>query len=381
MNVATALSHVRNDTLGAIVRVRAAARDEALTAAGPLAGMPFAAKDVLAVGGEPTTAASAAFAEHVPHADAGAIARAREAGAVLVAKTNCSELALSAWTGNPLYSETRHPTIPGRSPGGSSGGCAAAVAAGYVPFSLGTDYGGSVRFPAACCGIVGLRPTPARIPADGQIPAPPSGSPRARFSLVGPLAATPDVLAKVFAALTQTARATAALPDRATVAGSDTAVDRVANELAAAGVKTERRTPRWLDEAGDLFSAIRALDTFDDLRPIVHHLGPRMQAVVAAAPATKDERKSAPLERRADQLRAQADDFLAAHGLLVMPVATCAIPPRSGAPVPLEQLGPCRAITLLELPSVSIAGVQLVGRRGHDEDVIAVACALEPLVG
>lgn len=377
MTIDAVLARIAADELGAVVRVREAAREEARGAAGPLAGMPFTAKAVLAVGGEPTTAASRAFAGHVPVADAGAIARARAAGAVLVGVTNCSELALSAWTGNPLYPETRHPFAVGCSPGGSSGGCAAAVAAGYVPFSVGTDYGGSVRFPAACCGVAGLRPTPGRIPADGQVPAAPPDSPRARYSLVGPLAATADVLATVFAVLAGAPRATPAMPERAAFVAGRPEVDAAAQALRAAGVRMIAAAPRWLDTARDLFSEIRALDTFADLRPIAGALGPQLQAVVARAPEVPDRDASAALEARADVLRDEADRFMAEHGLLVAPLATCAIPPAAGAPVPLEQLGPARAITLLGLPAVSIAGVQLVGARGGDEDVLAAALALE----
>src|SRR4029077_16121386 len=121
--------------------------------------------------------------------------------AVLVGKTNCSELALSAWTGNPLFGETRHPQLPGRSPGGSSGGCGGASAGGLVTVSLGTDYGGSVRFPAACCGVVGVRPTPGRIESTGQLPEPPCDSPRPRFSLVGLLGRRVEDVADVFTVL------------------------------------------------------------------------------------------------------------------------------------------------------------------------------------
>ena len=116
-------------------------------AGGPLAGVRFTVKDVIAVAGVPSQAGSRAFAGHVPDADAPAVARLRAAGGTLVGKTNCSELALTPWTGNELFGETRHPFVSGRSPGGSSGGCAAAIASGLVPLSLGSDYGGSVRLP------------------------------------------------------------------------------------------------------------------------------------------------------------------------------------------------------------------------------------------
>jgi Asp-tRNA(Asn)/Glu-tRNA(Gln) amidotransferase A subunit family amidase len=107
-----------------------------------------------------------------------------------------------------------------------------------------------------------------------------------------------------------------------------------------------------------------------------------LQSVIGNARAAPDADAVgalAALERRADALRAEADRFLDDHELLIAPVATCEIPPAGGAAVPLQALGPCQAITLLELPSVSIAGVQLIGPRGRDEDVLGAALAFESL--
>ena len=189
----------------------------------------------------------------------------RGAGAILVAKTNCPEFALEPQTANPLFGTTRHPADPRLGPGGSSGGCAAAVAGRLTPLSLGTDYGGSVRFPAHCTGIVGLRPSPGAIPASGQRPAPPPGSPRDRFSLVGPLARDVADLALalgVFGSEAATGPDTGAasstgrsLRSRWTT-GEGTvavradlvdAVERAATALDAAGHRVEALAPPGLD--------------------------------------------------------------------------------------------------------------------------------------
>jgi len=143
----------------------AAARGERL---GPLAGVPLLAKEVHDVKGMPTTQASLVFAEAAPATrDCLHIARLRHAGTIVVGKTNIPEFCFEGFTANLLYGVTRNPWAPDWSPGGSSGGSAAAIAAGMVPVATAGDGGGSIRIPAAFCGLAGIKPTHGLVARDG----------------------------------------------------------------------------------------------------------------------------------------------------------------------------------------------------------------------
>ncbi len=150
---------------------------------GPLAGVPVAVKDLIDEAGLPTTSGSSFYRE-VAERTAPAVARLEAAGAVMLGRTGLHEFAFGFSSENPWWGPIRNPWDPAISPGGSSGGSAAAVAAGHVPLALGTDTGGSVRVPAALCGIVGLKVTHGRVPLDGVFPLAPT------LDTVGPLAAT-----------------------------------------------------------------------------------------------------------------------------------------------------------------------------------------------
>jgi aspartyl-tRNA(Asn)/glutamyl-tRNA(Gln) amidotransferase subunit A len=158
---------------------------------GPLAGVPVAVKDMLVTEGMPTTAASKILAGWVPPYDGTAVARLRAAGAVLLGKLSCDEFAMGSSNENAATGPVRNPWDTTRVPGGSSGGSAAAVAAGMAAATLGTDTGGSIRQPAAFCGVVGLKPTYGRVSRWGVIAFASS------LDQVGPLARTVEDAALV----------------------------------------------------------------------------------------------------------------------------------------------------------------------------------------
>jgi aspartyl-tRNA(Asn)/glutamyl-tRNA(Gln) amidotransferase subunit A len=162
---------------------------------GPLAGRRLVVKDLIDTAGIRTTYGSSIYTDHVPARTATAARRLLAAGAHLVGKANLHEFAWGVTSQNPWYGTVRNPARPGRTAGGSSGGNAAAIAAGVCDIGLGTDTGCSVRLPAACCGIVGLKPSWGRIPLDGVFPLVPT------FDTVGPMARTVAEVALMWSVL------------------------------------------------------------------------------------------------------------------------------------------------------------------------------------
>ena len=197
------LNHIatHNSSLNAIVtldeersRQRAKEADEALVHGeiwGPLHGVPVTIKDVFETAGLRTTSGFKPLASYIPKQDATVVARLRQAGAVIMGKTNTPEMAGDEQTCNPLFGRTNNPWNLDRTPGGSSGGSAAAVASGMTPLDIGSDIGGSVRNPAHFCGVFSLKPSDYRVPFTGHIPPPPGSKSRGllRYFLTpGPLA-------------------------------------------------------------------------------------------------------------------------------------------------------------------------------------------------
>lgn len=184
-----------NPKLNAVVQLsEKTAHDQALKAdkalangdiSGPLHGVPFTIKDSFDTAGLISTGGTKGRSNHVPSRDATIVSRLRAAGAILLGKTNTSELTLSYETKNLIYGQTNNPYDLSRSPGGSSGGAAAIVAVGGSAFDIGSDYGGSLRFPAHCCGIATIKPTSGRVPRTGHIL--PFGGVLDSFQQMGPL--------------------------------------------------------------------------------------------------------------------------------------------------------------------------------------------------
>lgn len=170
-----------------------AERADAMTASGesmgPLHGIPVAIKDLQATEGVRTTLGSAEFAEHVPTADAGIVAKVRAAGGIVIGKTNIPERSIGANTVNRLFGATGNPFDPSKSCGGSSGGSGVVLATDMVPLATGSDHGGSLRIPACYCGVVGYRATPGVVPFEER------ATPQTYYSVQGPMARTVEDLA------------------------------------------------------------------------------------------------------------------------------------------------------------------------------------------
>jgi Asp-tRNA(Asn)/Glu-tRNA(Gln) amidotransferase A subunit family amidase len=195
----------RNPKINAFVAVRA---EEALAEAraldpgdarGMLYGVPVTVKDSFDIAGMATRVGSLARPETPAAEDATVVARLRRQGAILLGRTNTPEMLLSYDTDNPITGRTNNPWCPDRTPGGSSGGEAAAIAAYCSPGGIGSDGGGSIRIPAHFCGIAGFKPTPGRIPGTGHVPS--LGHPAGLLTAVGPMARTAKDLRLLFSAL------------------------------------------------------------------------------------------------------------------------------------------------------------------------------------
>jgi len=275
--------------------------------AGPLAGVPYAVKDLICTKGIRTTSGSFAYADFVPDTDDVSVERLNGAGAISLGKTNASEFGYSAAGWNPVFPGTRNPWDPTRTPGGSSAGTAAAVAAGIVPFALGSDGGGSIRLPAALCGLVGFKASMGRVPVypgcrDHRYPG---VSGWESIEHIGPLATTVDDVAFVMAAL-----AGPDPRDRHTIPSGDVdwlaatrepdlrglrigytpdfgylpvdpevraAADRAAELFAAElGAKVERFTPTWPDPSPHFTALIISETDLVGMRRMVGEIGDRM---------------------------------------------------------------------------------------------------------
>jgi amidase len=199
-----------NPALNAIItldaeqaRARARAADAARARGelwGPLHGVPFTLKDAHATAGMRTTTGSPELADIVPQEDGTVAARLKAAGGILMGKTNVAEmLGDPAQSNNALFGRTKNPWDIERTPGGSSGGAAAALAAGMTPFDIGTDLSGSLRIPAHFCGLFGLKPTEHRVSLDGMIPGLPAPRSVRIMSCIGPMARTAEDLALLYA--------------------------------------------------------------------------------------------------------------------------------------------------------------------------------------
>jgi Asp-tRNA(Asn)/Glu-tRNA(Gln) amidotransferase A subunit family amidase len=426
-----------NPTLNAFVDCRpeavlsqARAAEEAVLRGddlGPLHGVPVSIKACIDVAGHRCEAGSRLRAGNVAAADAPLVARLRAAGAIILGVTNTPELLMAWETDNLLYGQTNNPWDLTRTAGGSSGGEAAAIAAGLSAGGVGSDGGGSIREPAHFCGICGLKPTPGRIPCTGHYPK--SGGPFALIGVVGPMARTIEDLQILFAVMAGAEDGdpcSAPVPVRTTsekdlqkvgigyfcedgrtpvTKETSLAVKHAAALLSLNGHRVEEFRPEGLEEARQLwwkfFGTAGGMILTPMLRGHEKELSPILREFflwTSAEPAHSGDSFLTTWLRR-DELRERILEQMRGHAVLLCP--TAAIPAfRHGerewqvegqletkTVKYLDAWSYCEWFNLLGFPAVVVPmafteeglpiGVQVVGRPWEEEAVLAIAAVLE----
>ena len=396
---------------------------------GPLAGVPVAVKDLLSTRGTRTTFGSELYADYIPDRDDVAVERLRQAGAIVIGKTNTSEFGYGAVAVNRLFPPTRNPWNRLLTPGGSSAGSAAAVAAGLAPLALGSDGGGSIRVPAALTGIVGFKPSFGRVPVfpgcrDETMPG---ASGWESLEHIGPMTRTVGDAALAFAVLAgpsqfdwrSIAREEAdwtdlawrdrpelrvAYSDDLEFANVDQEVcaivgDSVANLARALGAQLDEAAPA----VGDVQRTFEALVGLDTDRAGLRRLasergvsfGQGLDAVLAE-PWTADAFTAAILDRK--RIANVMSRFMASHDFLITPsVAVAAFPLSDSAPIRINgrpaapsAWAPFSALAnLTGLPAISVpagltrdgrpVGLQIIGRHLDDLGVLRLAAFFESI--
>jgi Asp-tRNA(Asn)/Glu-tRNA(Gln) amidotransferase A subunit family amidase len=398
-------------------------RREALTAERPLLGLPIAIKDLQATAGVRTTLGSARFADHVPAADAGIVAKIRAAGGIVIGKTNIPERSIGANTVNRLFGATGNPFDPSRTCGGSSGGSAVAVALDMAPLATGSDHGGSLRIPAAYCGVVGFRATPGIVPFEERAMT------QTFYSVQGPMARNVDDTALLLSVIARRpasgphdpmafpldAEALAVL-DPVDLGGVRVGVSEdLGGVLVSAEVRTQfRRRVDWLadrvavcrevdvdlSDAAEVDWNLRA-DIFatyyhDEAATWDDGFNPNIRATYDKALATPLSDIARARHRQTELVRSfqavmSGIDVLVCPGVSVQPFPWVQPYPAEvdGAPVDnyMAWLTLTAAVTVVGHPAVSLPagvdanglpfGLQLVGSAYDDRRLLAVARAVE----
>ena len=349
----------------------------------PSEGIPLAVKDLLDTAGLTTTYGSAIFAEHVPARSAECVLRLEAAGYTNVGKTNLHEFAYGITSENPHFGTVPNPLAPGRIAGGSSGGSAAAVAADLADAALGTDSGGSIRIPAACCGIVGFKPTYDLVPTEGCFPLAPS------FDHVGPMARTVAECGMQLEVLAPSFRRASvdSLEDVAVgVAWLDGAEPLVAECVGtAAALFPRRREVDWPRPRIDALFMREVADVHRELYAEQGELYGEDVAVKIERCLAVSDTEAALAARARDEYRDQCADVLDGLDLLLTPTLVCVAPPigigdqalrgtLTRHTLPFNALGwPALVLPCGAAEDGLPASIQLVGRPGADALVLAVA--------
>lgn len=380
---------------------------------GPLHGMPISIKDLIDIAGQPTTAGSHVRAGHVAAADAPVIQRLRTAGAVLIGKTNVHEFALGPTSDESAFGPVLNPVDPTRIAGGSSGGSAAAVAAGMGEASIGSDTGGSIRIPAAACGVVGLKPSIGEVPREGVVPL--------SFTLdtVGPITRSVADAAAIWAVLADRQTPTLTPPGAADVTlglvggyFTDLLDDDVRAAFAAAldtfhavGMRTRPVVIAGAEKTVETYTNISLpeaarwhSDTLDaranDYQPIVRQRLEFGRTIPAVKYLEAMERRES-LTNAVDAVLEGCDALILPTLPIVAPVLGTTEAVFQRADGTTEKL-PVRAAMLrltqlfnvtghpaitLPIPTAGMpVGLQLVGRRDHTLDLLSLAASCEAIL-
>jgi len=395
----------------------------AASGSSPLLGVPVTVKDALPVEGLRFTAGSAFYSDRQATKDAEAVRRLRAAGAIVLGKTNCSEMSGSAETTNLVFGLTRNPWNLSHSAGGSSGGEAALIASGASTLGLGTDFGGSVRIPCAFCGVVGLKPTGGRIPTDGHFPQTP---PLLReWNTVGPIARRVEDVALALSVLSDApgpdyrrmdlrgrrvlipqyprsmpvSREVATTITEATRALSDIGMvsENVSIPLMKAGLEYGAILFReWLPHFRVAVTAGHRIGIIEEL--LAHyHRKPRVSRACLTALGIFS--LFGPMPRvlgyghfeELQRLRASILESMGTDSVLLWPVFPSVAPRHGFAWNPFKSPNYTAVFNGLGFPAVAIPvgisknglplSVQVIGRPNEDEIVLAVAAALEKSFG
>lgn len=390
----------------------------------PLWGMPIAIKDLVLTQGIRTTFGSPIYADYVPDVDELFVSRLKRAGAIIIGKTNTPEFGAGSQTFNPVFGATRNPYALDRTCGGSSGGAAAALAAGLLPFADGSDLGGSLRNPASFCNVVGFRPSPGRVP---NWPKQLSSEP---WSVSGPMARSVDDAALLLSVMAgPDLRSPLSLPEAGATFGECPAgdatgvrfafsegfgqfpVDAAVTDVVRAALPVFETIGGQvavdgpdLRDAAEIFSTFRAWLFATRFRDDYKRHADQMKQTVRwnieqGLQLTLDDVTAASIKHSA--LVGRMAGFFDNYDFLLCPAAQ--VPPFSleqewvssinGIELPtyLDWMGVCWAITVTGCPAISVPagftpdglpiGIQIVGRRGHDLDVLRIARAFEQATG
>ena len=394
--------------------------DEADRASGPrgvLHGLPVAVKDLEDTAGMRTTYGSPLFASHVPEADSLLVERLRAAGALVIGKTNTPEFGAGSQTFNAVFGATRNPWDLSKTPGGSSGGAAAAVASGMLPVADGSDLGASVRNPAAMCNLVGLRPSPGRIPDHGP------GDPWNPLPVLGTIGRTVEDVALLFGALAgPDPRDPLSLAEPfAGMAEGDVRGLRIAWSRDLGGLPVDPAVTAVLEQrratlvdlgcvvedaepdfggADECFEVLRAVTFAGAFKEILHQVKPTLAENVRFGLSLTPERIARAYAHRGAMF-ARMREFLLRYDVFAAPVTQ--VPafdvslefPEEIAGVRMETylsyFRSCSRITLTSHPAVAVpagftpdglpVGLQLVGRARDEAGLLRVARAFHEATG